>query len=321
MRALVTGAAGFIGSHLSQRLVREGWEVVGVDALTGYYSPELKRRNLAHLDGTGFTFVEADVLDLSLAEMGAPFDVVFHQAAQPGVRASWSEFPGYVRHNLVATQHLLESCLHSGVGRVVHASSSSVYGEALAPRLAEDALPRPRSPYGVTKRAGEHLIEVYRDNFGLPAVALRYFTVYGPRQRPDMAFSRLLATRLGAPPVPIFGDGEQSRDFTYVDDVVEANWLAAQPGSEPGTYNVAGGSEATVNEVLKLMTAITGGAPDTVTQEAAAGDVRRTSGLTDAARDRLGWSPKVGLEDGLRRQWEWLMGLPAEALAHYSDRS
>lgn len=317
MRALVTGAAGFIGSHLVDRLLRDGASVTGVDALTPYYSPRLKRRNVERVSGGDYAFVEADLFVVDLAGLGT-FDVVFHLAGQPGIRGSWSTgFEAYQRQNVLVTQHLLEESVRAGVPRFVYASSSSIYGQTDG-TVREDALPKPFSPYGVTKLAGEHLVSAYHANFGIEGAVLRYFTVFGPRQRPDMAFARLLATRLGADPVRVFGDGEQSRDFTYVEDAVDATVRAAS--GPVGVYNVAGGAQATVNEVLEVIATVTGDAPKTNTAPAVPGDVRHTSGGTDAARERLGWTPRVSLVDGLRNQWEWLQSLSPDDLEHYAGR-
>ena len=247
MRALVTGAAGFVGSTLSERLVDDGWDVVGVDSLDPYYDVALKRANVAALtDRREFELIEDDLLDLDLPQVMADVDVVFHQAAQPGVRLSWaSRFDTYVRANVLATQRLLEAARLTEPSAVVYASSSSVYGRITAERTTEDDPLVPFSPYGVTKLAGEHLCTAYGQNFGVPTVALRYFTVYGPRQRPDMALHRLVRAAADGSAVPLFGDGEQVRDFTFVDDVVEANLRAARARCEPGTsINVAGGSSA-----------------------------------------------------------------------------
>jgi len=250
--AVVTGAAGFLGSHLAESLLADGYAVVGVDCFTDYYDPAIKRKNLARLlPDPGFTLLPLDLGVDDLAPLPRHARWVFHQAAQPGVRASWgAEFAAYARHNVLATQRLLEHYKGSAVERVVVASSSSVYGDAERMPTTEDDLPRPYSPYGVTKLAAEHLALLYARNFALPAVALRYFTVYGPRQRPDMGFHRFLRAILGGGAIEVYGDGEQTRDFTFVADAVSANRAAARQGVPGRAYNVGGGSRVSVNHVL-----------------------------------------------------------------------
>lgn len=311
MRALITGVAGFVGSTLAERLIGGGDEVVGVDALTDYYDPAQKRANLAALvDEKRFTNIEGDLGDVDLAGLLDGVDAVFHQAGQPGVRRSWGrDFDVYVDANVRATQRLLEACVeHATVRRVVYASSSSVYGEAEGYPTSEDDVPRPISPYGVTKLAAEHLCSLYAANLGVPTVSLRYFTVYGPRQRPDMAFHRFISATLRAVPVTVYGTGEQIRDFTFVDDVVEANVRAATvDGVAPGTVlNVAGGTSISVNEVLDELGAIAGHPIEVDRVERALGDVSRTGGATERVREVLGWSPRVDVRDGLRAEYAWL---------------
>jgi nucleoside-diphosphate-sugar epimerase len=309
VRALVTGVAGFVGSHLAERLVADGWStVVGVDAFTPYYDRSAKAANLSTLrSAPAFTLVEADLRTAPLASLVDGVDVVFHQAAQPGVRSSWAEgFADYVAHNVLATQRLLEACVGAGVGRLVYASSSSVYGNAVRYPTSEDDVPRPQSPYGVTKLAAEHLCSLYASNHGLSTVSLRYFTVYGPRQRPDMAMHRLIEAALGGGSFPQYGDGSQVRDFTFVDDIVAGNVLAASADVEPGTVcNLAGGSSTSMTEVVSLVGSLVGRPPSLSPSGHAPGDVDRTGGSTERARALLGWSPSVGLEEGLARQVEW----------------
>ena len=306
--ALVTGCAGFIGSHLTEALLARGDHVRGVDAFTPYYEPDRKRRNLApSLAHDGFELVEADLRRDPVEELLDGVEVVYHLAAQPGVRVSWSDgFPTYVEHNVLATQRLLESLRERAVRRVVYASSSSVYGNAARYPTSEDDLPRPHSPYGVTKLAAEHLCGLYAENYGIPTVSLRYFTVYGPRQRPDMGFSRFLAAIREHRPLPVYGDGEQVRDFTFVSDVVAATIAAGAADVAPGAvFNVAGGSETTVNALLALLGELVGGPCPVERLPAQPGDVRRTGGAIDRARALLGWSPTVSLREGLTRQLEW----------------
>ncbi len=308
MRALVTGVAGFIGSHLVERLAAEGHSVVGVDCLTSYYDREQKRANLGRLNGLpDCDVVEADLRTTELAPLLEGIDVVFHQAGQPGVRASWaSGFTSYVEHNVLATQRLLEAVREHPVARFVFASSSSVYGNAAAYPTTEDDLPRPQSPYGVTKLAAEHLCGVYARTWDVPSVSLRYFTVYGPRQRPDMAMHKLIEAALSSEPFPMYGDGHQVRDFTFVDDVVAANIRAAVSAVPAGSViNVAGGSSITLLEVVETVGELVGRGVELERRPPQPGDVERTGGSTDRARDLLGWEPTVPFRAGLAEQVAW----------------
>jgi UDP-glucuronate 4-epimerase len=306
-RALVTGAAGFVGSHLVEHLIGAGWEVVGVDCVTPYYDVGQKRDNLAALSTLpGYRHLEVDLRSASLGPLLEGVDVVFHQAGQPGVRASWDDFTSYVTHNVLVTQRLLEAARGGRLSRFVYASSSSVYGDQPDPLTTEDLLPRPQSPYGVTKLAAEHLCGVYARNFGVPTVSLRYFTVYGPRQRPDMAMHRLIAAALSGSEFPLYGSGAQVRDFTYVEDVVAANIRAASATVPPGAVlNVAGGGAVSLADVIQLVELLTGNRVQLRRQPSQRGDVGRTGGNTDAARDLLDWSPQVALHVGLREQVRW----------------
>ncbi|AUX47219.1 NAD-dependent epimerase [Sorangium cellulosum] len=306
MRCLVTGVAGFIGSHLAERLIELGHEVLGVDRFTDYYGRELKDGNLAGLRGEPrFSLSTADLAIADLRPLLSDREVVFHQAAQAGVRPSWGQsFEGYLRENVLATQRLLEAArTHGEVRKLVYASSSSVYGDTDDVPMRESSRTAPYSPYGVTKLAAEHLCELYRRNFGLPTVSLRYFTVYGPRQRPDMAFHRFIAAILKGETIRLHGDGEQTRDFTYVSDVVQAN-LDAMEGSAVGVFNIGGGSRVSLNEALGLLAELAG--PVRVERgEPQAGDVRHTLADTAAARAALGYVPRVALRDGLAAQVAW----------------
>ena len=305
MRALVTGAAGFVGSHLSEALLDAGADVIGVDAFTDYYGRGRKEANLARLrTRPGFRLVEADLVEARLEPLLGGVDQIFHLAGQPGVRASWgSEFATYVRHNVIATQRLLEACRLTRPAKLVYASSSSVYGDAEAYPTAETLRPQPVSPYGVTKLAGEHLCEVYRRSFGLRIVSLRLFTVYGPRQRPDMAFSRLVQAAVHGDPFVVYGDGCQTRDFTFVDDVVAAMQAAA---ASPwcGVANVGGGSRTSLNEVLELVRALCGDL-HLVHRQAARGDVRHTAADTTVAAAAFGYAPQTSLAQGLAAMAAW----------------
>lgn len=311
MRVVVTGAGGFIGSHLAQAALEAGHDVLGIDCLTDYYDPQIKRANLARLAAHGrFEHVAADLGSADLRPLVDGADVVHHLAGQPGVRLSWSTgFDTYVARNVTATQRLLEAARESRIGRLVYASSSSVYGNAARYPTRESDLPAPYSPYGVTKLAGEHLCALYAGNWGVPAVLLRYFTVYGPRQRPDMGLHRFIAAAVSGQPIPVYGDGEQVRDFTFVDDVVRANLAAAEADLPPGTtMNVAGGGSITVNQLVALLGEVSGRELEVSRLPDQAGDVRETGGATDRARELLGWEPKVTVAQGLRAQFEWQSG-------------
>jgi UDP-glucuronate 4-epimerase len=300
MRFVVTGAAGFIGSHLAEALAAEGHEVVGVDSFTDYYDPELKEQNAAGLD-----IIRADLAEDPLGELLAGADGVFHLAGQPGVRASWGhDFEHYVRRNLLATQRVLEAAADTGV-RVVFASSSSVYGDAERYPTPEDAVPQPLSPYGITKLACEHLVRAYVRSGGLEAIVLRYFTVYGPRQRPDMAFMRMLHALAEGGAFEVYGDGSQSRGFTYVADAVSATVQAMGRAPAGAVYNVGGGSEASMLEAIAAAEQVSGRTLETRFLPVAVGDVRRTAADTTRIQEALGWIPQVSLDDGLRAQWEW----------------
>ena len=305
MRYVVTGAAGFIGSHLAEALGAAGHEVVGLDCFTDYYDLALKQQNARGLD--------VRRLDLSEDELDfTRFDGVFHLAAQPGVRSFGDVFPLYVRHNVLATQRVFEAAAAAGT-RVVFASSSSVYGEAERYPTPEDTPPRPLSPYGITKLTGEHLAGAYARGFGLDAVVLRYFNAYGPRQRPDMAFPRVIAALASGGAFTLFGDGEQSRSFTYVLDVVDASIRAMQDARSGAVLNVGGGEEATMNETISLLERISGRSLHVRREPAVAGDQRRTKADTGRIRAQLGWEPRTSLEAGLRAQWEWAATVESRA--------
>jgi UDP-glucuronate 4-epimerase len=307
-RALVTGAAGFIGSHLCERLVAEGWSVVGVDAFTPYYDRADKRANLGCLAyERDFELVEDDLTTMDLAPLLRDAPVVFHLAAQPGVAASFGAgFARYAADNVVATQRVFEAAAAAGCPRVVWASSSSVYGDAAAYPCVEDSTPtQPRSPYGVTKRACEEIAAIYRGG-GLQTVGLRYFTVYGPRQRPDMAMRKLCEALLEGTSFPLRGDGRQSRDFTHVADAVDATWRAAVAESPAAIYNVGGGHEATLAQIIALLEELSGETAQLERLPAQAGDVRRTAADTTRAAADLGWRPEVGLREGLRSELDWV---------------
>jgi len=306
---LVSGAAGFVGSHLCRRLLNAGCRVIGVDCFTDYYERSLKEKNLDELkNNRDFSLVEADlaaIASLNLESEGIKW--IFHQAAQAGVRASWGEeFSLYTHHNVLVTQRLLEWARHNQPERLVYASSSSVYGDTGKLPMHEEDLPAPMSPYGVSKLAAEHLCNLYRQNYSVPAVSLRYFTVYGPGQRPDMAFNRFIRAIKAGEELVVYGSGEQTRDFTYIDDIVEANLAAAlADGVEGRVYNIGGGSRISVNGVLELLGSLTGMEVKVRHEAVQAGDPPHTFADTGRAKKELGYKPRVALEEGLRRMLAW----------------
>lgn len=308
MLALVTGVAGFIGSNLADRLVADGWDVRGVDRFTAYYEEAQKRSNLERLmSERRFTLVEADLLSTDLGPLLDGVDVVFHQAAQPGVRLSWADgFRLYNDLNVNLTQRLLEAVRTRTVRRFVYASSSSVYGQAPTWPTTETTETRPHSPYGVTKLAGELLCSAYAANFGVPVTSLRYFTVYGPRQRPDMAIHRLIEAARRGTHFPLYGDGQQVRDFTYVGDVVDANVRAATTEVPNGSVmNIAGGGSTRLVDLVAMVAHAVGREVVVDWLPAQPGDVLCTGGAIDRARDLLGWTPGVALPEGIAAQVAW----------------
>jgi nucleoside-diphosphate-sugar epimerase len=313
VNALVTGAAGFIGSHLVATLLNEGARVTGVDAFTDYYARSIKESNLDVNRGRdGFTFVEGRLQDLDLGELLRGVTHVFHLAAQAGVRKSWGrDFRVYTDNNVDATQQLLESCVGLPLHRLVYASSSSLYGDNAAIPMREDALPQPVSPYGVTKLAAEQLCYLYFVNHRVPAVSVRYFTVYGPRQRPDMAFHRFFRAALTGQPIALYGDGGQTRDFTFVADAVAATIAAGKVGVPGRAYNIGGGSRVTVNDVLAIVQRLVGHPVEVRREPVQKGDMRDTYADTTLARADLGFAPTVSLEQGLESEYRWISTTPA----------
>jgi UDP-glucose 4-epimerase len=311
MKALVTGTAGFIGSTLSTALTDRGAEVVGIDCFTDSYARDIKESNLADLKTRpSFRFVEARLQDVDMDALLDGVTHVFHLAAQAGVRGSWGDqFRSYTSHNVDATQRLLEALKGRAIARVVYASSSSVYGDVAKIPFQETAYLQPLSPYGVTKLAAEHLCHLYHVNHQVPTVSLRYFTVYGPRQRPDMGFHRFIRAALLGQPITLFGDGEQTRDFTFVDDIVAATMAAAERGHPGGIYNIGGGSRVTINQVLDMIARITGRTLDIRRLPAEKGDMRDTFADSSRAQAELGFSPSHSLEDGLKAECAWLARL------------
>ncbi len=313
MRCLVTGVAGFVGSHLAERLLADGHEVCGIDGFINYYPRFIKERNLeGPRSWKHFTFVEGNLLTLDLEPVLDGVDWIFHQAAQAGVRTSWGqEFARYEDCNVLATQRLLEAAvLIKGLRRFVYASSSSVYGDTTVLPVNEAVTPQPVSPYGVTKLAAEHLCKLYQRNFGVPAVSLRYFTVYGPRQRPDMAFHRFCKAVLERRPLVVYGDGHQTRDFTFISDVIEANIGAATSESAVGqVMNIAGGSRVSLQYVIQLLREISGFSLRETFDAEQHGDVRDTFADTTLAESLIGYRPVVSLCEGLAQEFTYITSL------------
>jgi nucleoside-diphosphate-sugar epimerase len=311
MKILITGAAGFIGSHLAEKLLAQGHQVVGIDNFLDYYPRWMKEKNLEEVHTRpGFEFIEADLLETDLVSLVKPLTGVIHLAAQAGVRASWGEnFRTYSDNNVLATQRLLEACRGEGIKKFIYASSSSLYGDTDDLPMREESILRPVSPYGVSKAAGEYLAYLYYRNFGLPTVSLRFFTVYGPRQRPDMAFHRFLKAGMEGKPLVVWGDGEQSRDFTYIDDIVQGCGRALEAGPDGTVYNIGGGSRRTLNEILEAMRRITGKPMEVNYQPVQKGDVRHTGASLEKIKKELGYQPQVSMMEGLEREWEWIKAL------------
>jgi nucleoside-diphosphate-sugar epimerase len=308
LKALVTGAAGFIASHLSGQLLDRGAEVIGIDCFADYYPRPIKEANLEALRSRpGFSFIESTIQGADLDRLLNGVTHVFHLAAQAGVRKSWGhDFQVYTTNNIEATQVLLEACIGKPLHRLVYASSSSVYGDAATIPMREDAVPHPLSPYGVTKLAAEHLCHLYSANHRVPATSVRYFTVYGPRQRPDMAFNRFLKAARRGDPIAVFGDGGQTRDFTFVTDAVAGTIAAGERGVPGRAYNLGGGSRVSLNEVLDIIGRVTGQPLHIEHGPAQKGDVRDTYADTALARADLGFQPTVSLADGLAEEYRWL---------------
>jgi nucleoside-diphosphate-sugar epimerase len=307
--ALVTGCAGFIGSHLTESLLADGVAVVGVDCFNANYGRRQKLMNLHRAqEHSNFEFLPLDLSRGDLQDIVSDVDVVFHLAAEPGVRPSWGEhFSRYVTNNVLSTQQLLRAMQGVSAARLVYASSSSIYGQAEQLPTHESLVPAPFSPYGLTKLSGEHLCNAYHSNFGLEVVSLRYFTVYGPRQRPDMAFNIFCRAAIEGATVTVFGDGYQTRDFTFVDDVVEATRAAGVAAIEPGTaYNIGGGHRASLRDVLETIEELAGTTLNVDYSGDLAGDVRDTGADTSRAREHLGFAPKTMLREGLAAELEWM---------------
>ncbi|RMF26029.1 MAG: NAD-dependent epimerase/dehydratase family protein [Cyanobacteria bacterium J083] len=310
---IVTGVAGFIGSNLAQTLLEQGEKVIGIDQFNDYYEPTLKRKNVSTLTKyPEFELIEGNIQDLDWEKLLQDVDIVYHQAAQAGVRASWGEgFRHYTERNINATQIILEAAKKvKSLKRFVYASTSSVYGNAETMPTPETICPQPVSPYGITKLAAERMCWLYQQNFNVPVTALRYFTVYGPRQRPDMAFHKFFKAALTGESISIYGDGKQTRDFTFISDAVAANLAAATiPEAIGEVFNIGGGSRVVLNDVLDTIDNIVGTPIKREYLERARGDARHTSADVNKAKEILGYSPQVTLADGLAQEWEWIKSL------------
>lgn len=305
MKSLITGCAGFIGSHLADKLLEEGHEVIGIDCFTDYYPRSVKEKNIkSALESENFTFIEKDIIEINdFPEI----DYVFHQAAQAGVRASWGRsFEIYTRNNILATQKLLEYYKDRSIKKFIYASSSSVYGNVDKLPIREDAPKNPFSPYGVTKLAAENLCSLYFMNYGMPTVSLRYFTVYGPRQRPDMGINKFVNAALKGIPIEVFGDGTQTRDFTYVSDVVRSNILAAKSDVKGENFNIGGGSRISVNDLLAIIEKSSKKNIQVNYIDHQKGDVKHTYSDVGKAEGMIGYKPRVGIEEGITRYVESL---------------
>lgn len=308
MRVLVTGVSGFIGSSLSKKLLDEGFQVVGIDSFFDYYPRKIKERNLENLlNNSDFEFVEADILETDWDKVLSNIAGVFHQAAVAGVRASWGQkFDDYVQNNILATQTLLEACKNRDIKKFVYASSSSVYGDTDELPIKESSPTNPVSPYGVTKLAAEHLSSLYFKGYGVPTVSLRYFTVYGPRQRPDMAFHKFIKAVMKGDEIEIYGSGEQTRDFTFIDDIVQANISAFNNGKPGEVYNIGGGGRIKLIDTIRIIEEIVGEKANLVYTEPQRGDAKHTFSDISKARADFGYDPQVDVRAGLMKHYEWL---------------
>jgi nucleoside-diphosphate-sugar epimerase len=306
--ALVTGCAGFIGSHLCETLLAKGWKVVGIDCYTDNYSRTIKEKNICRaMQDSDFCFYEADLAKAELAPFLEGVDYIFHQAGQPGVRESWGQsFDRYIDNNVLATQRLLEAARDFEIKRFVNASSSSVYGNAGNRPMTETDVPKPFSPYGVTKLAAENLCSLYHQNYRLPVISLRYFTVFGPKQRPDMAISRFIDSMMKGKPIPVYGNGHQGRDFTYIDDIIAANILAAQVPCSGEVLNIGCGRSVELIKVIGMLESILGVKAQLCFSPGQKGDVTDTLADIRKANSVLGYRPRYDFEDGLRRQVEYV---------------
>jgi UDP-glucose 4-epimerase len=311
MNCLVTGTAGFIGSHLSRRLLKEGFSVIGVDSFTDYYPRWIKERNLSTLKNeNNFSFLEEDINSLDLNRLLQNVDCVFHLAAQAGVRASWGQsFSEYIRNNIEATQRLLEESKEQPLHKFIFASSSSVYGYCPELPMSESSPLLPYSPYGVTKLAAENLCYLYSKNYGVPTISLRFFTVYGPGQRPDMAFHKFFKSTSENKPITVFGTGEQTRDFTYINDIINAIFACIEHGQTGETYNLGGGNRKMLKDLLPLFEEICGKKISVKWKEKQKGDVPHTLADIQKAKKDLGFVPRTAIDEGLSEEWRWIKNL------------
>lgn len=311
MNCLVTGTAGFIGSHLSRRLLKEGFSVIGVDSFTDYYPRWIKERNLSTLKSeNNFSFLEEDINSLDLNRLLQNVDCVFHLAAQAGVRASWGQgFSEYIRNNIEATQRLLEESKEQPLHKFIYASSSSVYGYCPELPMSESSPLLPYSPYGVTKLAAENLCYLYSKNYGVPTISLRFFTVYGPGQRPDMAFHKFFKSTSENKPITVFGTGEQTRDFTYINDIIDAIFACIAHGQTGETYNLGGGNRKMLKDLLPLFEEICGKKISVKWEEKQKGDVPHTLADIQKAKKDLGYAPRTAIDEGLSEEWRWIKNL------------
>jgi UDP-glucuronate 4-epimerase len=312
MQALVTGCAGFIGSHLTESLLSDGYSVVGVDCFNNNYGRRQKLKNLdIAREYDGFEFLPLDLSSGDLDDLIPHDGIVFHLAAEPGVRTSWGDrFASYVRSNIQATHQLLNACSRISISRFVYASSSSIYGDAESLPTHETATPAPVSPYGLTKLAGEHLCHAYEVNHGVSSLSLRFFTVFGPRQRPDMAFHIFCRAVLAKKPIRVYGDGKQSRDFTFVKDIVQALRASGTCKSpDHKVYNVGGGTQTSLNKAIELIAEYSGQNVEIEYLQRESGDVHHTSADTSRAKCDLGYTPSTDLRSGLQAEFNWMTGV------------
>jgi len=311
MNCLVTGAAGFIGSHMCRRLLKERFSVIGIDSFTNFYPKWVKEKNIQpFLNDKKFEFIVGDINALNLKNLLQKTDCVFHIAAQAGVRSSWGqEFSAYTKNNIEATQKLLEESKEAQIKKFIYASSSSVYGFCPDLPTSEDSPLHPYSPYGVTKLAGENLCFLYFKNYGVPCISLRFFTVYGPGQRPDMAFHRFFRAAFENRPISVYGNGEQTRDFTYIDDIIEANFASIRLGKTGETYNIGGGNRKKLKDIFPIFEEICQKKVQINWQEKQWGDVLHTFASIEKAKQDLNYTPKFKLYNGLQEEWNWIQTL------------